>query len=149
MASNTPNFLENLTVLVVDCQASGSRPPKAHLFEIGWSTASAGRRNDVPECDSVSFLLQLPDGVVISRAVEHLTGVDSSDLCAGARAPDIYRQLEAAACHLPPVGRNGLCPTVIHFARYEKVFLRHLHLWRLCRRTHKSEKKRCEILYEN
>jgi hypothetical protein len=59
--------------------------------------------------------------------VERLTGVDSSDLSAGARAPDVYEQLEAAALSLPPVGRNGLCPTVIHFARYEKAFLRHLY----------------------
>jgi DNA polymerase-3 subunit epsilon len=127
MASNNTNFLENLTVLVVDCQASGSHPPTAHLFEIGWSTASARRPDGALECGSVSFLLQLPDGVSISRTVERLTGVDSSDLSAGARIPDVYRQLEAAACSLEPVGRCGLCPTVIHFARYEKVFLRHLH----------------------
>ena len=127
MASNNTNILENLTVLVVDCQASGSHPPTAHLFEIGWSTACAGRPDGALECDSVSFLLQLPDGVSISRAVERLTGVDSSELAAGARAPDVYRQLEAAARSLPPLDRNGLCPTVIHFARYEKAFLRHLH----------------------
>ncbi|MEN8692312.1 MAG: GIY-YIG nuclease family protein, partial [Desulfobacterales bacterium] len=127
MASNNTNILENLTILVVDCQASGSHPPTAHLFEIGWSTACAGRPDGALECDSVSFLLQLPDGVSISRAVERLTGVDSSELAAGARAPDVYRQLEAAARSLPPVDRNGLCPTVIHFARYEKAFLRHLH----------------------
>ena len=127
MASNNTNFLENLTVLVVDCQASGSHPPTAHLFEIGWSTASASRPDGALECDSVSFLLQLPDGAAISRVVERLTGVDSSDLSAGACTPDVYRQLEAAARSLPPVGRNGLCPTVIHFARYEKAFLRHLH----------------------
>ncbi len=127
MASNNTNILENLTILVVDCQASGSHPPTAHLFEIGWSTACAGRPDGALECDSVSFLLQLPDGVSISRAVERLTGVDSSELAAGARAPDVYRQLEAAARSLPPLDRNGLCPTVIHFARYEKAFLRHLH----------------------
>jgi DNA polymerase III subunit epsilon len=127
VVSNNSNFLENLTVLVVDCQASGSRPPTAHLFEIGWSTASACRLDGARECDSVSFLLQLPDGVSISRAVERLTGVDSSELSAGARAPDVYRQLEVAARSLPPVGRCGLCPTVIHFARYEKAFLRNLH----------------------
>jgi DNA polymerase-3 subunit epsilon len=127
LASNNTNILENLTVLVVDCQASGSHPPTAHLFEIGWSTACAGRPDGALECDSVSFLLQLPDGVSISRAVERLTGVDSSELAAGARAPDVYRQLEAAARSLPPLDRNGLCPTVIHFARYEKAFLRHLH----------------------
>jgi DNA polymerase-3 subunit epsilon len=127
VASNNSNFLENLTVLVVDCQASGSHPPTAHLFEIGWSTASAGRPDSALECGSVSFLLQLPDDVSISRAAERLTGVDSSDLSAGANAPDIYRRLETAARCLPPVGRNGRCPTVIHFARYEKAFLRHLH----------------------
>ena len=127
MASNNTNILENLTILVVDCQASGSHPPTAHLFEIGWSTACAGRPDGALECDSVSFLLQLPDGVSISRAVERLTGVDSSELAAGARAPDVYRQLEALARSLPPLDRNGLCPTVIHFARYEKAFLRHLH----------------------
>jgi len=127
VASNNTNFLENLTVLVVDCQASGSHPPTAHLFEIGWSTVSARRPDGALECGSVSFLLQLPDGVSIPRTVERLTGVDSSDLSAGARTPDVYRQLEAAACSLAPVGRCGLCPTVIHFARYEKVFLRHLH----------------------
>ena len=127
MASNNTHFLENLTVLVADCQASGSHPPTAHLFEIGWATACAGRADGALECDSVSFLLQLPDGAAISRVVERLTGVDSSDLSAGACTPDVYRQLEAAARSLPPVGRNGLCPTVIHFARYENVFLRHLH----------------------
>jgi DNA polymerase III epsilon subunit-like protein len=125
--SNNTNFLENLTVLVADCQAIGSHPPTAHLFEVGWSTASAGRPAGAVACDSVSFLLQLPDGVSISRAVERLTGIDSSDLSAGARTPEVYRQLEAAARSLLPVGRNGLCPTVIHFARYEKAFLRHLH----------------------
>jgi DNA polymerase-3 subunit epsilon len=126
-APNNALLLENLTVLVADCQATGCHPPTAHLFEIGWSTASAGRPDGALECDSVSFLLQLPDGATISRAVERLTGLDSSDLPAGARTPDVYRQLEAAARSLPPVGRNDLCPTVIHFARYEKAFLRHLH----------------------
>lgn len=119
--------LENLTVMVLDCQATGNHPPTAHLFEIGWSAACAGRPAGAVACDSVSFLLQLTDGVSISRAVERLTGIDSSDLSVGARTPDVYRQLEAAAHRLPPVGRNGLCPTVIHFARYEKAFLRHLH----------------------
>jgi DNA polymerase-3 subunit epsilon len=127
VAPDNSYFLENLTVLVVDCQASGSQPSTAHLFEIGWSTASARRPDGALACDSVSFLLQLPDGVSISRTVERLTGVDSSDLSAGARTPDVYRQLEAAACSLAPVGRHGFCPTVIHFARYEKAFLRHLH----------------------
>ncbi len=126
-ATNNSVFLENLTVLVVDCQATGSNPPTANLFEIGWSTASAGRPAGAVACDSVSFVLQLPDGAFISRAVERLTGVDSSDLSAGAHTPDVYRQLEAAARSLPPVGPNGLCPTVIHFARYETGFLRHLH----------------------
>ena len=107
-STNNAVFLENLTVLVADCQATGSNPPTGHLFEIGWSTASAGRPAGSAACDSVSFLLQLPDGVSISRAVERLTGVDSSDLSAGARTPDVYRQLEAAARSLPPVGRNGL-----------------------------------------
>ena len=113
--------------MVLDCQATGNHPPTAHLFEIGWSAACAGGPAGAVACDSVSFLLQLTDGVSISRAVERLTGIDSSDLSVGARTPDVYRQLEAAAHRLPPVGRNGLCPTVIHFARYEKAFLRHLH----------------------
>jgi DNA polymerase-3 subunit epsilon len=126
-ATNNTVFLENLTVLVADCQATGNNPTTAHLFEIGWSITSAGCSADAVACDSVTFLLRLPDGVSVSRAVERLTGVKSSDLSAGARARDVYRQLEAAARRLPPVGRNGLCPTVIHFARYEKAFLRHLH----------------------
>ena len=126
-ATNTSVFLENLTVLVADCQATGSNPPTAHLFEIGWSTAGAGRPAGAVASDSVSFLLQLPDGISIPRAVERLTGVDSSDLSAGARIPNAYKQLEAVASSLPPVGRNGLCPTVIHFARYETGFLQHLH----------------------
>jgi DNA polymerase-3 subunit epsilon len=125
--TNNTVFLENLTVLVADCQATGSNPPTANLFEIGWSTANSSRQAGAVACDSISFLLQLPDGTSISLAVERLTGVDSSDLSAGARTPDVYSQLEAAARSLPPAGRNGLCPTVIHFARYEKAFLRHLH----------------------
>ena len=119
--------LEELTILALDCQATGANPARGHLLEIGWipSLASAP---DNPAADGIqSYLVRLPAGAAIPRAVERITGISNDSIAAAVSPGDVWQHLMETAARTAADNCLGACPTVIHFARFEEPFLRELH----------------------
>ena len=52
--------LENLHVLVLDCQTTGSQPGKGHLLEIGWAAIRADHAKDGFKQTASAHLMALP-----------------------------------------------------------------------------------------
>jgi DNA polymerase-3 subunit epsilon len=118
--------LEEVTVLALDCQTTGARPEKGGLLEIGWAR---GRAVSCPESTDVrSHLIRSSRDIEIPAAIRRLTGISAADLrhCVSATAAwrDLMSAVDAVAAG---ANRSGVCPTVIHFARFENPFLRRLH----------------------
>src|SRR5215204_4738197 len=107
--------LSQLEVLVVDFQATAAAP-HGHLLEMGWARAGA-----TPTGPHVR-LIALPTGERIPPAVARLTGISVQMAQDGVEAHVAWRELsnEAATLARQPA------PTVIHFARFERPFLRAL-----------------------
>jgi len=107
--------LSQLEVLVVDCQATAAAP-QGHLLEMGWARAgtTTTRAN--------ARLITLPDGEHIPAAVLRLTGISERMAQGGVEADVAWRELSSEAATLV----RQPAPTVIHFARFERPFLRAL-----------------------
>jgi DNA polymerase-3 subunit epsilon len=119
--------LETLEVLIVDCQTTGSRPERANLIEVGWIRTSAARAAAPDRLPVVSCLVQLPTTETIPSRVARLTGITQTDVIGGQSTEKVWRRLSTTARFISGVNPSQRCPTVIHFARFEKPFLRHLH----------------------
>ena len=115
MMSTVSESLSHLEVLVVDCQATAAAP-HGHLLEIGW-TQDGTRRTPTQ-----ARLIALPRGEHIPPAVARLTGISERMVQDGIDAQVAWRELTDEAASL---GRQP-APTVIHFARFERPFLRAL-----------------------
>jgi DNA polymerase-3 subunit epsilon len=119
--------LDTLEVLIFDCQATGSRPEKADLLEVGWSRTSAIRASADDPFPVISGPVQLPPGKKIPTPVSRITGMTESDLINGWAIDTVWDRLNKAVQSIRTDNQSKLCPTVIHFARFELPFLRHLH----------------------
>jgi DNA polymerase-3 subunit epsilon len=113
--STDSESLSQLEVLVVDCQATAAAP-HGHLLEMGW--ARAGMTTTRPD----TRLIALPDGEHIPDAVMRLTGISERMARDGVDAHTVWRELTNEATTL----LKQPAPTVIHFARFERPFLRAL-----------------------
>lgn len=114
--------LDEMAVLVVDCQSTGARPKHGSLLELAWCRACADSDDPPPVA---SHLLALPEGERIPRQVTRITGITHDDLEAAVPPEHAYRAFLAFASDVPPVA-EGRTPTVIHYASYEKAWLTHL-----------------------
>lgn len=111
--------LDTLSVLVVDCQATGAAPDKGHVMELGWARTAARQG---PEVAAAAELVALPEGASVPWMVTRITGITDATL-AGAKGPSaVWAAVVDAAAQL-----GQPAPAVAHFARYEDVFLRDLH----------------------
>jgi DNA polymerase-3 subunit epsilon len=113
--------LRELSVLSLDCQASGASPSYGDLIELGWAICAP---QEIVGGVRSSWVLPRTERRV-PRAVRELTGW--SEACnAGAidegQAWNIVRGASAEVA-----ARGAPAPTVIHFARFELAFLRDLH----------------------
>lgn len=115
MRSSSHLPLSQLDVLVVDCQATAAAP-RGRLLEIGWARAGA-TTTPVRTC-----LIRLPSAERIPPGVVRITGI-SERMVRDGIAPEVaWRELSDEAAGLP----EQPAPTVIHFARFERPFLRSL-----------------------
>jgi len=119
--------LKNLQVLVLDCQTTGSHPPKGHLLEIGWAATRADYLFESSEQTVTAHLLALPDQGTLPRHVARLTGLADDDLKQTPQPAKVWEELVHAAGEVAAAERASSCPTVIHYARFEEPFLRHFH----------------------
>ncbi|HEY2514004.1 MAG TPA: hypothetical protein VGI39_24225, partial [Polyangiaceae bacterium] len=111
--------LTELSVLVVDCQATLAAP-RGHLIEIGW--AVAGPRGAGAPIGAASRLVRLPEGESVPAGVTRITGITDELLASGGSAEEAWRDLTRDAAGLSP----GETFAVAHFARFERPFLERL-----------------------
>ena len=121
------NPLADLRVLALDCQATGAGPATGHLLEIGWVNTWAAASARVMARSAQSYLVQLPEGAAIPAGVQRVTGISKDIMTRSLPVEDIWRIVSATASKIAASGRMDVCPTVIHYARYEEPFLRYLH----------------------
>jgi DNA polymerase III subunit epsilon len=107
--------LSQLEVLVVDCQATAAAP-RGHLLEIGWAQV----RNTVTHPHAC--LITLPDGGQIPPAVSRITGISEHMMRSAVDGRHAWSELSDHAASLT----QQPAPTVIHFAQFERPFLRTL-----------------------
>ncbi|HVW28424.1 MAG TPA: GIY-YIG nuclease family protein [Polyangiaceae bacterium] len=113
--------LRELSVLSLDCQASGASPSYGDLIELGWAICTpAGLVGGVRS----TWILPRTERRV-PRAVRELTGW--SEACSESAIDETraWNIVRGACSELGP--RDAPAPTVIHFARFELAFLRDLH----------------------
>lgn len=123
--------LADLDVLIIDCQTTGATPALGDLLEVGWTVAAANRPSEPLRAHRVA----LPEGRRVPRIIAKLTGLDVDTEGPAVAVDAVWDNLSRAAQRLAKTGlaKTGLAktaadaPTVIHFARFELVFLRDLH----------------------
>jgi DNA polymerase III subunit epsilon len=121
------NPLTELQVLTLDCQATGANPQSGHLLEIGWIQTSAAASSKPKTLPARSFLVRLPEDVEIPAAVKRITGITEADSGKALPPADIWRQLIQTARGIAAADQMDVCPTIIHYARFEKSFIKHLY----------------------
>ncbi|MCP5052143.1 MAG: GIY-YIG nuclease family protein [bacterium] len=119
--------LSNLNVLILDCQASGANPGNGHLMEIGWVKMKASQTLEAVESSIQSHLVRLPEEEEVPFRISRITGIKTEDLEEGLTEKDAWERLIEVVQQVMPNNTGVVCPTVIHFYRYEDAFLRHLH----------------------
>ncbi|UCG93338.1 MAG: GIY-YIG nuclease family protein [candidate division WOR-3 bacterium] len=118
--------LERLIVLFVDCQTTGAHPGKGDIIEIGWArsdTFSSVKTSRTMK----TYLVKLPEGRKIPKRTQTVTGIDPDDVAAGHDACDIWKRLLDTAENVAHSNHLDVCPTIIHFAKFEEPFLRSMH----------------------
>jgi DNA polymerase-3 subunit epsilon len=119
--------LNELLVLALDCQATGANPQKGHLLEIGWIQTSAVAAVADETSPARSFLVRLPEDVAIPATVTRITGITPADSRQAFEPADIRHELTRTARSIAAADQMDACPTIIHYARFEKPFIKHLH----------------------
>src|SRR5262245_32014140 len=107
--------LSQLEVLVIDCQATAAAP-RGHLLEIAWA------RSRTTVTHERAHLIALSEDERIPPAVTRITGLSQSMMRDGVDPHLAWRELADDAARLAAQP----APTVIHFARFERPFLRTL-----------------------
>ncbi len=118
--------LNALEVMTLDCQATGASPQSAHLLEIGWLQTSAAAAFNSQRLHARSFLVRLPEDVEIPAAVQRITGITKADSERALSAADIWHKLIQTARRIAAANQMDACPIIIHYARFEKPFLKQL-----------------------
>ena len=119
--------LDDLHILALDCQTTGANPENGHLLEVGWVKARISAFEKPEEMQSQSYLAKLPAAQEIPRTVRRITGISMDDLKAASEPGKIWHKLVRVGQDVAARNHNDRCPAVIHFARFEEPFLRHLH----------------------
>jgi len=119
--------LAELEILALDCQATGANPQKSHLLELGWMSACASLQDTSSASGVEAYLNRLPTEEKIPRAVSRITGISDDSLRTAKTSRIIWQHLMEAVKAVISENQFPVCPTVIHFARFEAPFLKDLH----------------------
>ena len=122
-----PGALAEMKVLVFDCQATGSRPETAHLLELGWAEMRAANKGHLQNEEVRTYLAHLPDHGTIPKRVQDLTGLTKMALAGGKEPDKIWDLFFKAADRIAKNNGMATCPTLIHFAGFEKPFIQAFH----------------------
>ena len=107
-------MLRDLDVLLIDCQASGATPEHGDLLELGWGFAGPAGVRGVE-----AHWIRPKSDRGVPWPVRRLLGWSEVCLKTALDAEDAWARLLARAT-------PGM-PTLIHWARFERPFLRALH----------------------
>ncbi|MGD2295630.1 MAG: exonuclease domain-containing protein, partial [Candidatus Aminicenantes bacterium] len=118
--------LRDLEVLVLDCQATHSDPVKGKIFEIAWIRTKASETFPKEE-QAESHLVAFKDNEDLPRYISKITGILPGDFRFAIPAEDAWKRLQKSAQAAASENKAVLCPTIIHYSRYEEPFLRKLH----------------------
>jgi len=119
--------LAELKILTLDCQATGANPDKGHLLEIGWTPTRATSVDNPMPTGLQAYLIRLPADATIPPAVERITGISANFTAAGISPKNAWQRLIETAQQVTASCPSVACPTIIHFARFERPFLHQLH----------------------
>jgi DNA polymerase-3 subunit epsilon len=119
--------LAKLKVLTLDCQATGANPDKGHLLEVGWLPTRANTADRLLHTNLQAYLVRLPPEAGVPRVVERITGIKAGLTETAISTKKVWRRLRATAQEITAGDPTAACPTVIHFARFERPFLKQLH----------------------
>ncbi|MEO0605692.1 MAG: exonuclease domain-containing protein, partial [Myxococcota bacterium] len=103
-------------VLVVDTQTTSSSPKTGRLIELGWARTLGDLAPEV-NC----HLVALPPDTPLPRPVSRITGITRADLEDAEDEATAWTRLRDDMAAMPAPVR-----TVIHYARFERVFLQQL-----------------------
>lgn len=115
--------LKELTYLALDCQTTGNNTQKDHILELGWCMFTVSE-NETPHA-SQTLIIHPPQDISVPKRIQKLTGIEDADMTRAVPLDDAIQAL--TACATAVAQKNGLllCPTIIHYARFEMGFLRH------------------------
>ena len=119
-------LLNDLEFLAIDCQATGANPKNGSLLEIGWIQTKPITKGSIAYSEIESYVTKLSRGEKISHRVSRLTGIQNNDLKNAYSRKYVLNKLFIAAKRTVKMSRIENCLTIIHFARYEKAFLKDL-----------------------
>jgi DNA polymerase III epsilon subunit-like protein len=125
MGTNTP--LSDLNVLAFDCQATGANPARGHLLEVGWASTCSRASKEAIISAARSYLISLPTGTGIPRAVQRMTGIKNAAPDSTEPPDAVWQRLLAIAGYSRKDCSRQRRPLIVHFARFETPFLEHLH----------------------
>ncbi len=119
--------LLDLSVVVLDCQATGANPSKGALLEVGWAAARAGDPGDRALPSVQAHLAALPDDAAIPPRVQRMTGIIPPHGVGVAPPITIWQMILDTATTAADRNDQGRAAMVIHFSRFEIPFLQQLH----------------------
>lgn len=119
--------LEELIVLFLDCQTTGSNPRKGSVVEIGWARSASSQEYRFDVSSVNSYLLKQPIGDEIPERIQAITGIGPDELDAGYEPGEVWAELLSTADEIARLNSLQRCPVVIHYAKFETPFLIHLH----------------------
>lgn len=119
--------LENLDVLILDIQATSPNPDSGFILEIGWLRTNALIDIDTNFNSIKSFFVKLPEGFEIPKRVQKITGITEKNNLNAKPDSEIWNLLLKDVKKISKKNKMKLCPTVIHFSKYEKPFLEDFH----------------------
>jgi DNA polymerase-3 subunit epsilon len=122
-----PPTLAETTFLILDCQASGPKPGRDHLIEIGWVAFRAAGNSGGRDIEVHSHLVKPADGAALPRGVRRVTGLTEADLESAGSRREAWEELRRGARQVAGKRRRAPCPTLIHYASFEAPFLKALH----------------------
>lgn len=112
--------LETLSVLALDCQATGASPAHGDLLELGWALCSGAGLLTPLHSRFVVPRTQRP----VRRAVRELTGWSEACLADSIDERELWRRFTEDVAQVTLNARP--LPCIVHFARFELGFLQDL-----------------------
>lgn len=109
--------LDELEVLLLDCQASGASPKHGEIIDVAWSLTSA-REIRARRMSVEGTLVALEQQTRVPRRVKQLTGI-STKMLSDAPSPD---EVAADLGELLRSLEDAVVP-VAHYARFERPFI--------------------------